>query len=287
MPLPAGALRVRNGGFRSLPVAPVVVGTLAIASAMVYAFLAFRVPGPEVFGDELFYMEAATSFAHGHGLHVREAGYGCGPGFPLLASVVLRVVADRVTAYHVVLALNGVLFASAVAPIYLIARRVLSVRTAATAAAVCLLMPCSFYAASFMTESLGYVAALWALAAILPAVERPTVRRQLALLAAVSLASAVRPQFVVLLPTFLLALALRRLLEPRAPRHRSLSPCGAFGPPGWRSACSAWRRALSLHVLASRRASWVHIPTCGRATTWSTRSSGPPGTRSTSRSTSR
>ncbi len=244
---------VRRRRFPS--VAPIlVVGAFAVVAAGAFAVLAFNVPGPEVFGDEMFYMEAATSLAHGHGLHVREGGYGFGPGFPLVAAIVLRAIADRVVAYHAVLALNGVVVASAVVPIYLIARRVLSVRAAAATAAVCLLMPCSFYAASFMTESLGYVAALWALAAILPAVERPTVARQIAVLAAVALASAIRPQFVVLLPTFLLALALRQLLEPK-PRP----PAGAAVRRLWPVWAALALSALAAAALAARSGSPARV----------------------------
>ena len=243
-----------------LPV--LILGVLAAGAASVFAVLAFRVPGPEVFGDEMFYMEAATSFARGQGLHVREGSYGFGPVFPILASVVLKAISNRVVAYHAVLALNGLLVASAVAPIYVMARRLLSVRAASVTAAVCLLMPCSFYAASFMTESLGYVMALWALLAIVRAVESPTIRRQVLVLTAVVLASAVRTQFIVLIPTFLLALGLRRYLEPKprspiGPAMRRLWPTwSALGITAAVAFGYAARTGSPAHLLGSYADLW-------------------------------
>ena len=49
-----------------------------------------------------------------------------------------------------------------------------------------------------MTESLSYLAAAWALYAIALALERPSVLRQLAVLAAVAAAFLTRPQFGIL-----------------------------------------------------------------------------------------
>ena len=67
-----------------------------------------------------------------------------------------------------------------------------------------------------MTDSLAYLVGLVALYAIVLAVERPTWRRQLAVPAAVLVAYLVRPQFAVLYPAFVLAVAAvsrRRLRE--------------------------------------------------------------------------
>ena len=72
-----------------------------------------------------------------------------------------------------------------------------------------------------MTESLSYLAAAWALYAIALALERPTVLRQLAVLAAVAAAFLTRPQFGILYVTWVGALALLWLVAPATrPRTR-------------------------------------------------------------------
>ncbi len=65
-----------------------------------------------------------------------------------------------------------------------------------------------------MTDSLAYFVASVALYLVVLAVERPTWRRQLAVPAIVALAYLVRPQFVVLYPAYLLALATTGAVRP-------------------------------------------------------------------------
>ena len=56
--------------------------------------------------------------------------------------------------------------------------------------------------ATVMTESLSYLATAWALYGVMLALERPTVIRQLALLAAIGVAFLTRPQFGILYVTW-------------------------------------------------------------------------------------
>ncbi len=72
-----------------------------------------------------------------------------------------------------------------------------------------------------MTESAAYPAASLAILAIVLAVERPSVRRQLAVLGAVALAFLTRAQFAALFPAYVAALALLWIVVPaQRPRDR-------------------------------------------------------------------
>ena len=205
---------------RRLPLVALV--GVVVGAAGLYAGLARLLKGPHVFGDELYYSDAATSLAEGHGLHVRGESYGFGPLYPALLALVRLVVVSLPAAYWWWLVINAVAVALTAVPSYLLARRLLdpwwSVGVAAMSAAV----PSAFYAGAVMTDSVGYLAAVTSLLAIVLAVERPSVPRQLAVLAAVVVAASVRTQFALLYATFVLAVALRWLLEGRPRRRPSL-----------------------------------------------------------------
>ena len=98
---------------------------------------------------------------------------------------------------------NALLFALAAVPIYFIARRLLSEWWSVGVAALCLTIPSSIYTSLVLTESAAYLASSTALLAVVLALERATVPRQLALIGAVALAVATRPQFAAFLPAFL------------------------------------------------------------------------------------
>ena len=87
-----------------------------VAAAVVYAGLARLVQGPHVFGDELYYSDAATSLAQGHGLHVRGEGYGFGPLYPALLALVRLVAVNPPSAYWGWLIVNAVAVALTAVP---------------------------------------------------------------------------------------------------------------------------------------------------------------------------
>jgi len=107
-------------------------------------------------------------------------------------------------------------------PVYLLARRVVSAWWALLAAALSIAIPSSISVATVMTESLSYLATAWALYAIAMALERPTVLRQLGVLAATAVAFLTRPQFGILYVTWVGALALLWWIAPwTRPRTRA------------------------------------------------------------------
>ena len=205
-----------EAGPRSGVRAALAVGALVLVALVGYGLLSTFVAGPRVFGDEVIYLDAGDSLADGHGLLVQEHRYGRGPGYPATIAPIAVVTQDRSTVYFWAKLFNALWFALTAIPIYLLARRLLPRRASFVVTALSLLIPSSIYVGLVMTDSLAYLVGLIALYAIVLAVERPTWRRQLAVPAAVLVAYLVRPQFAILYPAFLLALAAvsrRRLRE--------------------------------------------------------------------------
>src|SRR5207247_8028634 len=99
-----------------------VAGSIAVAFA-VYGVLAHFARSPWVFGDELWYLDAAASLVRGDGLTVRGGSYGFGVLYPLLLASILWPVRDRETAYELFKIANALFFALAGVPVYLLARR--------------------------------------------------------------------------------------------------------------------------------------------------------------------
>jgi hypothetical protein len=180
---------------------------LVLVALVGYGALSTFVAAPRVFGDEVIYLDAGDSLADGHGLRVQEQPYGRGPGYPATIAPIASVTQDRSTVYFWAKLANALWFALTAIPIYLLARRLLPRRSSLAVTALSLLIPSSIYVGLVMTDSLAYLVGLTALYAIVLAVERPTWQRQLAVPAAVLVAYLVRPQFAVLYPAYLLALA--------------------------------------------------------------------------------
>lgn len=176
-----------------------------VIAALVFSLLTLAITGPLVYHDELIYMDGATSFAQGNGLSYRAGEYGYGPVYPMLVAIPVWLFEDRMLAYHVALVFNALIVASTVVQLFLLARRLLAPRAAAWAAVACLFVPTTFYAAYLMTDMLGYAVTLWAVLAIVRALERPTPPRQVVALAAIGAAVLVRPQMVLLAPTYAIA----------------------------------------------------------------------------------
>jgi hypothetical protein len=102
--------------------------------------------------------------------------------------------------------LNGVLFASAAVPAYLLAREAaLSRRWALVVALLCVAAPSNLLTAFVMTESAAYPAFLWASFAMLRAVAAPSRRRDAVALVVLALAVLARTQFVALGLVFVVA----------------------------------------------------------------------------------
>jgi len=198
---------------------PLALAAIALAAFVLLAAAALAVPAPRILSDEVRYTIAAGSLAEGDGLDLRGEEYGFGPVYPTLLAAVLAVVPDRDTAYPLLKLLNALLFSLTAVPLYLLARRLLPPWWSVGVAALSLAVPSSIYVSLVLTESAAYPASALALLAVVLALERTTVTRQLAVLGAVALAYLTRAQFAVLLPAFVAALVLVWIAVPdRRPR---------------------------------------------------------------------
>jgi hypothetical protein len=218
-PASAPALPV-TGTRRDLRALVAVAGLVTVAF-VVYAGVAQLVETPRVHPDESIYGEGAWSLAEGDGLTLRGEEYPYGPLYPAVLAPVLAPFESRETGYALLKAVNALLFALVAVPVYLLARRLLSFRWSLAVAAGSLLIPSSMFVGLVMTEAVAYLAAAWALYAILLALERPTALRQVAVLVGAIVAYTARPQLGALYGTYLLGLVLVWLIVPsRLPRTR-------------------------------------------------------------------
>jgi Dolichyl-phosphate-mannose-protein mannosyltransferase len=195
-----------------------------LAALVAYGSLAALATTPRIFYDELLYMEASDSLASGDGLEVRGGEYDRGVLYPVLLAPLLAVAPDREVGYLLAKLLNALLFALTAIPVYLLARRLLPRRHSVVVAGLALAIPSSVYVSVVMTEAVSYLAASWAILAIVLAVERPTPVLQGGALLAIGVAFLARPQFAALYPAYLLALAIALWLLPdrRTRLRRSL-----------------------------------------------------------------
>ena len=199
------------------------LAAIVFAAFVVYAVAGQLVSTPRVHPDEHIYAGGGASLAEGEGLTLRGEEYGLGPVYPAILASILAVTGDRETAYHFYKAANGLLFALAAIPIFLVARRLLRPWWAVGVAGLSVAIPSSMYVSVVMTESVSFLAYSLAVYAIVLALERPTIARQLAVLGTVALAYLVRAQFAVLFAAFLASLAFVWLLDPgREPIGRAL-----------------------------------------------------------------
>jgi hypothetical protein len=200
----------------------VALGLVVVGTFLLYALLATGVDGPRVHPDEELYGLAAAALAGGHGLTVRGESYGFGPLLPLVLAAIVRVAGNVDAAYAWFKAANALFFALTAVPLYLLARRLVSAWWAVLAAALSVVIPSSISVGTVMTESISYLAAGWALYGIALALERPTILRQVALLAAIAVAYLARAQFGILFATWVGALLVLWVITPAArPRRRS------------------------------------------------------------------
>jgi hypothetical protein len=184
--------------------------------------------------DELLYERLALSIAQTgspiptlHGEHVGVFAQL----YPLLLSPVYLLFAmpTAVLAAH---AWNGVLFASASLPAYLLARRLVPEWMAVACAIGAVATPWSILTGFVMTENAAYPAFLWAAFAIQRALVDPSDRRDALALLAIVVAAIARPQLAVLAGVFPPAALVHELRFGRRWRaHRVLIAAGVLCLP--------------------------------------------------------
>lgn len=213
-----------GGRLRRVRLAWVVLGLLVVASLALRAWGALAVPSPWMSPDEETYAALGRSLWHGNGLSVlgQPAGY-LSLVYPLFVGLPLSL-SNVHLGYDLAKVLQAAAMSLVAVPVFLWGRSLMSQAYALLAAGLTLAIPGLAFSGFLMTETLFYpvfVLAAWAMAATLT---RPTLRNQLLLLGALALAVGTRLQAVVLVPAFLLAVALLIVMERRRSLVRALSP---------------------------------------------------------------
>lgn len=201
---------------RSLSLTFVLAGAFLLAIAVRY-LLARKIVTPWIMGDELIYSEMAKNFAdHGEFLLRDAASPLRNVAYPLLISPAW-LSGSIESAYAIARFINVVVMSLGAVIVYFWGRRLMSVGWSLLAAVLVLLMPTLIYTGMLMTENLFFTTFVGSCFAIALALERPTLVRQALPLAAIGLTYYVRPQGLVLLGIYALALALKLAFDLREP----------------------------------------------------------------------
>jgi hypothetical protein len=200
---------------RALGVPPWVwLALLVVVSAVVRAVLARRIVAPWIMIDELIYSELAKSFAaNGHFLvrGVPSSGYGF--VYPVLIAPAWRLFAGIPAAYNLAKTINAVAMSLTAVPAYFLARRLVAAPAALAAALLTVLVPSMLYTGMLMTENAFYPIFVCFCLTLVRALENPTPRLQLGVLALCGVAYATRAQAVALVPAIVVAPLLLGVIE--------------------------------------------------------------------------
>ena len=191
---------------------------LVAVSTFAYALAGRRVQGLWIMPDEAIYADRALRLWHHGSLPVfRGQGAGYGLLYPVLAAAPLAL-GDLASLKLV----QAFAMSLAAVPVFLYARRLMSMPYAVVAAALTLASPLLLYSGFVMTEVLFYPLAALTLLAVARAVETSSVRGQVIALTLIAASVATRTQAVVFVPV--LAGSLRKQLLKNRRLRRLLRP---------------------------------------------------------------
>ena len=195
---------------------PFVLAGIVALSSLLQTLLAWRRPTPGYFPDEYMYAELGRSLLESGSPLVRgESAHFLPLLYPLLTAPAW-LWDDVEQAYRAIQAVNAVSMSLAAIPAFLLARRLrVGDRLALATAALAVLLPELLYSSSLLAEALAYPLALAAAAAAVAALERPTLRLQLAVLGFSALATLTRLQLAVLPLCYLAAVVVVGLRDRR------------------------------------------------------------------------
>ncbi len=214
--------RVRVTALPGLALAGLVVGSLAAAALA--AWVGVHVSSFVL--DETLLKQSAVQYTRGlpgsllHDLNAR--------GTARLYSLVLSPLFGHLegdVAVRAARGLNALLFVSAALPVYLLARRVLSSRSHAAAAAVLsVAVPWLAISTVLYTENLAYPLYMWTLWAVTGVLRRPAAGRDALAVALIVADTCTRVELAFLGPGYLLLVVARELAGAARPRWSVLTP---------------------------------------------------------------
>jgi len=218
---PVGSVPGPGRGARLLRLWPMwlwLAGLYAV-SVVVQLALGLRLVSPWIMVDELVYSDMARSFAAtGHFL-IRGVHGDYGFVYPLLISPAYAIFGSIAEAYRWARVVDAFAMSSVVVPAYLLARRVVRPPSALAVAALTVAVPSMVYTGTLMTENAFYPIFVWLAYALVLMLERPTARRQAAVLALCALAFVTRAQTVALVAAVLTAPLVLAWIERGRPRR--------------------------------------------------------------------
>jgi glycosyltransferase involved in cell wall biosynthesis len=195
------------------------VASLYAVAVVVQLSLGLRVVSPWIMVDELVYSDMARSFADTGKFLIRGGSANYGFVYPLLVSPAYALFSHVPDAYEALRVVNAFVMCSVVLPTYLLARRVVRPGAALATAALAVAVPPMVYVGTVMTENAFYPVFAWLAYGLVLALERPTTRRQLVLLALCALAFLTRAQAVALVAAVLTAPLVLAWIERGRPRR--------------------------------------------------------------------
>ncbi len=204
-------------GVRARAVAiPVWAWLVAIVgcSALARILLTRQIAAPWIMVDELVYSELAKSFAATGHFEIRgvpTTGYGF--VYPMLIAPAWRLFGPVPHAYAVAKGINAVVISLTAIPAYLLARKLVGSGLALVAAVLAVLVPSLLYAGALMTENAFYPLFVLACLLLVATLERPTLLRQLVVLAVIAVAYLTRAQAVVLVAAVAIAPVVLGLID--------------------------------------------------------------------------
>jgi Dolichyl-phosphate-mannose-protein mannosyltransferase len=185
-----------------------VLACLYVAAVAYHALQSLNHGTPAVFTDELLFAKLSQSLAAGDGFALRGESYFFPAPVAVLVQALAWLVTDAQNAYELAKALNAAVMASAVFPVYWLARQLTSRRASLLAALAAVVAPGLLYHSYLMTDAAGYPVFLLAVAVMTRAVARPSRGWEAAVVGVSLLAVLTRTQFVVLPLAYLVAVGL-------------------------------------------------------------------------------
>lgn len=201
------------------------VPTWALLAALIAVSFLFRFnwavrdPAPWIFSDELHYWEPAKALAYTGRPAIREVSGTGGFGilYPVLLAPAFLLFERLPDAYDAVKAINSLLMSLTVVPIFLIARRYAGRWLALAAAALSVSVASLTYTGNVMVENAFYPLTAFWLLALIRALERPALARQVVVVGVLLAAVLTKVQAVTLVPALLTAIGIVVLLDALEP----------------------------------------------------------------------
>jgi hypothetical protein len=193
----------------------ILVFGLLVATGLVRIWLGTKIAAPQLLCDEFIYADVAQNIATEGRFALRDDAWTSNFLYPALIAPAWAASSMGDT-YELAKGINVALVILAGLIVFLWAKRLVSAAWALVAAGLMVLLPQALYATLLLTENGLLPAFLAGTFAIALALERPTPARQLVMLAAIGVASAVRLQAFALVPILVTAIAVKAALDLRA-----------------------------------------------------------------------